>query len=267
MRPIVFVPAFAVLFAGCGGAGGGSASPGTYAGDYTGTVTLDGTRSGALAMTIDSRGIVRGTFAVTDPGSSPTSIFPLGTFSILGTAGGDGSFSTTGESGINRFVISGRVPQSPRGPLLVVSKNGQGFSGTFAGGGPGPGPIPGNGLTFTGTAGSNVSGSFAPPYAVNLSALGQRIAFTVRQTGEDRSKTLEGFTDIPVGTTANVGGTSAQQATIRYEEGFNGWNGLGGTVRLVSSSPYVLQLTDVTMVPDPTSNAQGTFRISGTIRR
>ena len=154
MRASLLISAFAVVLAGCGGTSTGTA-PGTYAGDYAGTVELDGTKSGALALEVDQRGIARGTFAVTDPGSSRAYSFPLGTFSVLGSAGGDGSFSATGENGVGRFVVSGRFPQSPRGALLVVSAGGEGFQGRFADD-DGPGPI-GTALTFAGTAGSNVS--------------------------------------------------------------------------------------------------------------
>lgn len=99
-----------LVLSGCGGHG---IDFGTWAANYTGTVGLDNSKSGTLALTSDTNGIVTGTLTVTGADGADTNYkFTAGTYplagSITSTKGGfevNGTVPTMGS-----FFIRGQFP-------------------------------------------------------------------------------------------------------------------------------------------------------------
>lgn len=139
------LPVIAVL-PGCGGSSitNSTGNTNSYAGNYTGRVTLNGGQSGLLAMNVQSTGLANGTLTVTSGGALVAQAAPgnVTTRAIIATAAltgnvnpNSGAFSLSGTitlNGANLPVnITGVLPKGTVGGTFAAQIGTNTFNGTI----------------------------------------------------------------------------------------------------------------------------------------
>jgi len=106
----VWVAAFA---SGCGGS---NVDFSQWAGNYSGTITLDNNKSGVLTLSSDSNGLVSGELVVTGADGTDTNFkFTAGTYNLTGSVTSTGGgFEVAGAVPNNgNFLVRGQFPTTP----------------------------------------------------------------------------------------------------------------------------------------------------------
>lgn len=112
--------AISTLLIGCFG---GAFNLSDFAGNFTGTGTLDNGKTGDLALTCDSNGIVTGTLTVTGADGTQTFKFTAGVYALSGSlTSTGGNFEVTGTVPTQGdFFIRGNLPRDGSARSYTVS--------------------------------------------------------------------------------------------------------------------------------------------------
>lgn len=262
--------AFAVTIVGCGGSSSNS-SINPFAGTYTGNMTLDSSKNGALSLTVASSGAASGTLTVTAPSAAPTRgdggfTFTVGTTNISGTVGSDGTLNITGtDAGSGLFTVGGQIGAS--GGNININAGGQTFTGTLGA------STGGGSITLTNGSGSNaIMSSFPANPLVLMSTIGGASSIVASPPGGGNARTLLLLLDATAtpGSTVTYNGSSSNPNTFSYGEGgTKSWKATSGTASIVSRTTNSIQITfnNVTMTAETDTGATGTFTINGTLTK
>jgi hypothetical protein len=131
MKRTVLVSAILLLLLALSGCSGGGIDFNTWAGTYSGSGTLDNSKTGDLALTCDANGIVTGTLTVTGADGTDTNFkFTAGVYNLTGSITSTGGAFDVGGTVPNNgtFFIRGHFPADTSSkPYTVVT----GTSTTF----------------------------------------------------------------------------------------------------------------------------------------
>lgn len=274
---IVAGSALSLLVVGCAGSGssvGGSVAPNPYAGSYTSAPTLDGGKRGTLALTVAADGKATGTMSVAAPRTlavtpaGPFS-FTIGTMTVNGTVGNDGTLNITGTDPTSGgFSIGGQLGLGSANGSITVAAGGETWTsaiGISSGGGSAS-------LTYSGVTGANVNSSAWPsnPFVLRSDVAGSTAAVaSPSATDNSRAISFNVGAAVKPGDSVTLNGANGLNATVLYQEGAKTWIANGGTLKLVARSATTLriELVNANFAADASTPATGTFKLSGTIAK
>lgn len=262
--------AIAVTIVGCGGSSSNS-STNPFAGTYTGNMTLDSSKNGALSLTVASSGAATGTLVVNAPSSAPTRggggfTFTVGTTNISGTVGSDGTLNITGtDAGSGLFTVGGQIGAS--GGNININAGGQTFTGTLSA------STGGGSITLTNGSGSNaIMSNFPANPLVFMSTIGGASSIVASPPGGGNARTLTLLLDAAAiaGSNVTYTGNPIDPNSFQYvESATKSWKATAGTASIVSRTSSTIQITfnNVTMTSVEGTGATGTFTINGTLTK
>lgn len=269
--PILTPLAVIASLAGCGGSSSLSGTN-SFAGSYTGNLTLDGGKQGALALTVASTGAATGTLTVSNPSAAPSRgsagfSFSVGTTNISGTVGNDGTLNISGtDAGSGLFTVGGQLTSA--GGNVQINAAGQTFTGALSASTGGGGTI-----AFSNGNGANADLSNYPANPmVFMSTVGgaSSIVTSPPGGGNSRSLLLLLLSDAVAGSTVTYTGNLSNSNTFQYSEGgTKTWRATSGTASVVARASNSFQITfnNVTMTADTDTGATGSFTINGTLSK
>lgn len=251
---------------GCGGSATTGSSTNPFTGTYTGSMTLDGGKTGDLSLTVASSGTATGTLDVkaSKGRDGGTFTFTVGTINISGSVGPDGTINVTGtDANSGLFNVGGQFSSS--GGNVNISAGGTNYTGTVSIARSGGGSV-----TFLNGSGTN---AILSPYPANpfilMSTVGANSAVVAALPGGDNSRAFTfnlGSEAIP-GSTVDL---SASGNVFRYSEGSSkGWKSISGSMNIVArtGSTFQIQLVNVNMTAETDTSATGTFTVNGTLTK
>jgi hypothetical protein len=254
---------------GCGGSGVSSvANP--FKGSYSGTLSLDAGKQGALSINIAANGAATGTMQVTEPSRAAKTregggfSFSVGTINVSGTVGNDGTITMTGtDANSGLFNVNGSVTSS--GGTINVVAGGETYTGTISISTSGGGSV-----TFSNGSGTNADLS---PYPSNpfilTSNVGGSMSVVVALPGGNNARAFTFMlgTDAVAGSTINY--ATSLIPMFYTETGGESWIANGGTATVVSrgTGTFELQFNNVTFAPEAGTSGTGTFTINGSFRK
>lgn len=265
--------AIAISISGCGGSTSNSLIN-QYAGTYSGNLTLDNSKNGALALTVTSTGTATGTLTVTGPPTAPSRgannfTFSLGTTNITGTVGSDGSINISGtDAGSGLFTVGGSI--GANGGNITIDAGGQNYTGTIStnlnGGG-------GGAITLTNGNGTNaILSNFPENPFILMSTVGGSSSIVASPQGGGNARTLliSLGTDAVPGSTVTYTSSNFASNTFSYGEGGSkSWRATAGTATIVSRTTNTFQISfnNVTMTAESDTSATGSFTLNGTLKK
>ncbi len=130
---IALLAAFVIVaLSGCFGSG---FNPGSYAGNYTGTGTLDNSKTGDVVLDFNGSGVATGSLTVTGAGTGDTSTFqfPAGVYPLNGSVTSTkGAFEVQGMVASDKpFVIRGSLPAVGQNSTYTVFAGADTHTGTL----------------------------------------------------------------------------------------------------------------------------------------
>ncbi len=275
-RQRIFASLAATLLAataliGCAGSGGGVTGGGiSYAGSYKADFTLDGGKSGALAVTVAADSSAAGSLVVSAPPAARFSTregfsFTAGTLAITGTIT-NGQLSLTGtDPASGGFSITGSLPTTAGGSTtLTLVAGGTNYTAQcFISQGSGSGSV-----TFSNNGASiNASAFPSNPYIL-ISTVAGSSAVVVVPSVSDTSRSIL-FTLGPsatTGTTVDLAGDF--ETTLSYYEKATDltWEAKTGKIKVLNrtNSSVSVQFIDPVFT---CTDATGSFKVTGTVTK
>lgn len=254
---------------GCGGSATTGSSTNPFTGTYTGSMTLDGGKTGDLSLTVASSGTATGTLDVkaSKGRDGGTFTFTVGTINISGSVGADGTINITGtDANSGLFNVGGQLGSS--GGNVNISAGGTTYTGTIS-----ASQSSGGSVTFSNASGANAN---LAPYPSNpiiiMSTVGGATSIVTSPPGGGNSRSLLLLlgSASTAGSTITYTGSGIANDTFQYsEDGVRFWRATGGTATVVARTNNTFQITfnNVTMTADPESTATGTFTVNGTLTK
>lgn len=278
MKPLQLFGIFAISLAtvlGCGGSGGGSATlpVNEFQGSYTGTVRLDGGKTGTLAMTVEGNGTANGSLTVTAAGGRARRegfSFTIGQTQISGKVNPDGTFNVSGTDPTSGgFTVGGALVMNGTGSFSVTA-GGETYNGEVTlSQGTGSGS-----LTFTNGQETNATLTPFPqnPYVLVSTVSGSSAILVLpSSTNTSRSLSINLGSGATAGSVIDLAEFAPFTAVVLYSEGSSDWMPVSGTLRIKSRSAtgFELELVDAVMATSGTqgNTALGKFTLNGTIRK
>lgn len=258
---------------GCAGSGvdapGGGPGANPFQGQFSASGALDSGKTGNMQLTVAADGKVSGTLKVVAGPAFQRAlapfVFPVGSFSVSGTATNAGAIALTGTAGqAGAFTVSGFLPNNNLNTNYTIKAGSSIFTGSVS--------------HYTDPGQTSVEFSHATGTNAHLGEwVSPSVSFTDDATDEFKVQTSSNGAilrklDVNVKDNMAVGSTAPAANKVIWNEYPGGllpvaWASNSGQIKLLArnGSKVRIQIIDVVMEPAPGLGGEGTFTINAVI--